>query len=168
MGFSPFSIESAEDPVKEALAKSYEVLSQLTPIISAHQGKNTMEGVLVDKTNSEQVVKLGNYTFTFRHDYTLGWSPQAKEEQWPIMGGLIIQTAPDEFIVAGDGIVVTFASNLPDAPLAGIARIDEGEYKNGQWVAGRRMNGDQSHQGRHLRFSVGECGIQILKLYPYK
>lgn len=168
MGFSPFSIESAEDPVKSALAKSYDVLSQLSPVISAHQGKNTMEGVLVDKMNSEQIVKLGNYTFTFKHDYTLGWSPQAKEEQWPIMGGLILQTAPDEFIIAGDGIVVTFASNLPDAPLAGIARIDEGEYKNGQWIAGRRMNGDQSHQGRHLRFSVGECGIQMLKLYPYK
>jgi beta-galactosidase GanA len=168
MGFSPFSIESASDGVKDALTESYSVLEQLTTVIAAHQGKNKMEGVLLDKTLAEQVVKLGNYTFTFKHDYTLGWSPQAKDEQWPLMGGMIIQTAPDEFIVAGNGIVVTFTSNLADAPLAGIAYIDEGKYIDGQWTPGRRMNGDQSHQGRHLRFAVGECGIQKLKLYAYK
>ncbi|WP_159453839.1 hypothetical protein [Ohtaekwangia koreensis] len=28
----------------------------------------------------------------------------------------------------GNGIVVTFTSNLTDAPLAGIAYIDEGKY----------------------------------------
>jgi hypothetical protein len=32
-------------------------------------------------------------------------------------------------------------------------------------VKGRRMNGDQDHQGRHIRFSVSEWGIQKVKLY---
>jgi hypothetical protein len=27
------------------------------------------------------------------------------------------------------------------------------------------MNGDQDHQGRHIRFAVNEWGIQKVKLY---
>jgi hypothetical protein len=38
----------------------------------------------------------------------------------------------------------------------------------GKWVAGRRMNGDQDHQGRHLQLPGGEYGIQKVKLYKYK
>jgi hypothetical protein len=30
------------------------------------------------------------------------------------------------------------------------------------------MNGDQDHQGRHIRIPVGEWNIQRVKLYQYK
>jgi hypothetical protein len=30
-----------------------------------------------------------------------------------------------------------------------------------------RMNGDQSHQGRHLRIPEGDFSIQKIKLYTY-
>jgi len=167
MGFSPFSIESGNES-REPLTKSYEVLSQLSPAILAHQGRSVMNGVLFDKTTAKDSLKLGGYTFTFRHDHTLGWSPGAKEDVWSMTGGLIIQTGEDEFTVAGTGIVVTFTSDKPEAPVAGILRIDEGKYVDGQWKPGRRLNGDQDHQGRHLRFPVGEYGIQKVKLYRYK
>ena len=29
------------------------------------------------------------------------------------------------------------------------------------------MNGDQSHQGRHLRLPAGAFGIQCVRLYRY-
>jgi hypothetical protein len=32
----------------------------------------------------------------------------------------------------------------------------------------RRHNGDQSHQGRHARISVGEWKILHIQLYEYK
>jgi beta-galactosidase GanA len=168
IGFSPFSIESAESPEEGPLSKSYDILSQLTPLIGKHQGKNTMDGVWLDKNFSVDSIEFGEYKFTIQHDYTLGWSPKAKEDQWPESGGLIIQTAPDEFIVAGTGIVITFSSARADKGKTGILTIEEGVYKNGQWVPGRILNGDQSHQGRHLRFPVGGFGIQRLKLYRYK
>jgi len=168
MGFSPFSIESTNNPEEEPIAKSYKVLSQLAPLIHDHRGKNTMDGSLLDKKSSADTIKFGDYTFTIKHDYTLGWSPKAKEDEWPQTGVLVIQTAPDEFIVAGTGIVVTFSSDQVDKGKVGILTIEEGVYVNGKWVAGRTMNGDQSHQGRHLRFAVGEYGIQKLKLYRYK
>jgi hypothetical protein len=30
------------------------------------------------------------------------------------------------------------------------------------------MNGDQSHQGRHLRIGAGDFGIQRVRLYGYR
>ena len=83
-------------------------------------------------------------------------------------GGLVIQTGEDEFIVAGTGIVITFATEDKVNPIVGILQSDEGEYIDGKWVAGRRMNGDQDHQGRHIRMAVGEWNIQRVKLYQYK
>ena len=168
MGFSPFSIESVDKPGEEPLGKSYKVLSQLAPLIHQHQGKKTMDGSLLDKKLSTDTLKFDDYTFIVKHDYTLGWSPKAKEDSWPQTGGLVIQTAPDEFIVAGTGIVITFSSDQVDNGRVGILTIEEGDYINGKWIRGRTMNGDQSHQGRQLRFEVGDFGIQKLKLYRYK
>ena len=167
MGFSPFSIESTDKPADEPLAKSYNVLTQLSPVILANQGKGTMNGMLFEKKTAIDTIRLGGYTFICKHDYTLGWSPKAKEEEWPMTGGLIIQTGPDDFIVSGTGIVITCLSNRPETPNAGILQLDEGRYIGGKWKPGRRLNGDQDHQGRHIRIPVGEYGIQKLTLYRY-
>ncbi|MFD1755096.1 hypothetical protein ACFSC6_07770 [Rufibacter sediminis] len=38
----------------------------------------------------------------------------------------------------------------------------------GQWKVLRHLNRDQTHQGHHLRFPVGEYQIQKLQLYRYE
>ncbi len=167
IGFSPFSIESVIAPEEEPIAKSYALLEQLSPLILESQSTGKIDGVLLDSTYQKQDIIMGNYKLTIHHEYTLGWSPESKKPGWPEGGGLIIQTANDEFIVAGTGIVVTFSSTAPANPSVGILRADEGKYIDGQWKAGRRMNGDQDHQGRHIRIPVGEFSIQRVKLYEY-
>jgi hypothetical protein len=167
IGFSPFSIESASSPLEEPVAKSYKLLEQLSPLILESQAAGKIEGVLLDSNNQKQDIIIGNYKLTVSHEYTLGWSPESKKPGWPESGGLIIQSANDEFIIAGTGIVITFSSVLPANPTVGILRADEGEYINGRWKAGRRMNGDQDHQGRHIRIPVKEFSIQQVKVYEY-
>jgi beta-galactosidase GanA len=168
MGFCPFSIESTDDPENEPLARSYDLLTQLAPLILASQGKGLTAGVLLDKENPTQEIHLGNYTLKVSHDYTWGWSGGQGAERWPRAGGMILSTGPDEYTVAGSGIIVTFAPNSPGDPIAGIGSIQEGRYVDGQWVGGRWMNGDQSHQGRHLRIPAGGFGIQRIRLYRYR
>lgn len=168
IGFSPFSIESADAPEQSPISQSYGVLAQLVPQLCQHQGKPTLDGVLLDKRADTDTLTFGHYIFIVKHDYTLGWSPDAKEESWPQSGGLVMQTGPDDFVVAGTGIVVTFMSAHPGKGRTGILTIEEGAYRDGRWVPGRTLNGDQSHQGRHLRFPVGEYGVQKLSLYQYK
>lgn len=165
LGFSPFSIESTNKPSDEPISKTYEVITQLIPLISSHQ--NAMNGSWLNKNFPTDTLTFGDYNFIVKHDYTLGWSPQAKENEWPQTGGLIIQTSPDEFIVAGTGIVITFPP-IKDGNKVGILNIEEGNFINNQWRPKRTLNGDQSHQGRHLRIEGGNYEIQKLKLYKYK
>lgn len=162
LGFSPFSIES-ENKSSGALGKSYEVLQQLSPFIVNKQWLN-MDGFLLDKQNKKTSVKMGQYNLVVTHEATLSWSSEAKDSVWSTNGGIILQTAPDEFLVAGTGFVVTF-ENADKNFVTNIATADEVSYKNSVEVKGRRMNGDQDHQGRHIRFETGEWGIQKVSLY---
>jgi hypothetical protein len=170
IGVSPFGIEDEYSSARvPSVEQSYKMLSQLSPLILKNQGKRTMVGVWLDETNRTHKVVLGNYTFNVAHDYTWPYSSGYHQTNgWPRFGGLIISTAPDEFIIAGTGMLVTFASNSPEKPIAGVVSIDEGNFVNGRWIPGRRLNGDEDHQGRHLRLAPDECSIQRLKLYEYR
>ena len=57
---------------------------------------------------------------------------------------------PDEFLIAGSGLTVTFAPSTLGPPIAGILRTHEGRYENGRWIGGRWLNGDQTNQGREV------------------
>ena len=167
MGFSPFSIESTPDPDKEPISASYQILKQLTPLILEHQGTGTMKGFLFDKDHQVDTIHLGGYQIVAKHDFTLGWSPQSKDEIWPVTGGMIICTGEGEYFVAGNGIVLSFPGEK-GGKTVGINSIDEGTFENGTWKSSRRLNGDQSHQGRHLRITTDKPEIQFLKLYKYE
>jgi hypothetical protein len=167
MGYSPFSIESIGDPENSQCKKGYDILRQMTPLILEHQGTGTMDGFLLDSAAHTAEIKLGGYTFTVKHEHTWPYAVRA-EGPSPRFGGMIIMTAPDEFTIAGSGVVVTFQPVSGDGARAGIARMDEGAFVFGKWVAGRRMNGDEDHQGRHLHLPGGTYGIQHVRLYTYR
>ncbi len=166
MGFSPFAIEDyAED---DALGKAYEVLHAMAPVILAHQGTKTITGVRptvafdgkVD--DSAQDVRMGDFTLHVR--FVDPFTP-VEHQATAAHGGLIVQLGPEEYLVAGQGLTLTFSA---DQGIVGIDSIWEGTYSDGQWHPGRRLNGDESHQGRHVRLPPGHFGIQRFRLYRYK
>ncbi len=166
LGFSPFSIESTNEPEKEPIGKTYSILQQLTPLITRHQPSGNVKGFLIEKDSVQNNIPVGDYLVTVHHEYKMGWSPGSKENNWPLAGGLIIAVAPDEFYVAGTGFVMIFDSQAINKK-AGFISIDEGTFQNGKWIPGRRMNGDQNHQGRHVRIAANDHSIQHVKLYTY-
>jgi len=166
MGYSPFSIESL-NPDNSQVTKAYDIISQLESLILKNQGTDKIAGVLIDSVHQRVQVKLGDYLFNVMHEYTWPYAAHSSVDT-PRVGGMIIMLSPDEFLIAGTGIVVTFQSATDDGTVAGIASMDEGKFVNGKWIAGRRMNGDQDHQGRHMYIEGGTFGIQIVKLYKYK
>ncbi|MBB4084866.1 DUF5597 domain-containing protein [Sphingomonas carotinifaciens] len=171
LGFGPFSIDSI-DEAPGALKDAYAVLDQLRPMILDAQGTGRMAGFKPRQRYDEtvdyepQVRDIGGYRFTIAY----------ADIQRPTMtpdtagyGGLIIQTGEDEYLVAGQGITVTFKP-IGDGPgLAGIDRAHEGVFDAaGNWKPGRLLNGDQTHQGRHIRLPAGTWGIQRVRLYRYR
>lgn len=168
LGFSPFSIEDTPNPENAPLTKSYEVLHQLLPLIAKKQVEGKISGVLFYEDVKDTTITFGNYKFNISHDYTLGWSPKANDgSKWPETGALILQMNDDEFIVAGTGVVLTFESVEESIGRTGIGEIDRIKNINGEFIPTLRLNGDQNHQGRHLRIPQGDYDIQKLTLYRY-
>ncbi|HLO57845.1 MAG TPA: DUF5597 domain-containing protein [Bacteroidales bacterium] len=166
IGYSPFSIESVSDPATNQICRAYSLLEQLSPLILENQGTGTMQGFLLDSALQVVKIRLGKYLFTVKHEYS--WAYAIKTEgETPRNGGLIIMLGPDEFVIAGTGVIVTFES-VADKSLAGIGTLDEVQYLDGKWIYGRRMNGDQSHQGRHMHLPGGDFTMQKVNLYLYK
>ena len=162
LGFSPFSIESTAEPEKYSLTKSYQLISQVQDMLNKHP----QTGVWFNYEHQRDTLTLGNYRVVASHDYTLGWSPEAASRDWPTAGGIIIQTADNEFWVIGTGLVLTF-SNAENSQLnTGLLTVDEAEKQAGNWHF-RRLNGDQTHQGRHVRIPSGKWMIQRVRLYDY-
>ena len=162
IGFSPFSIEE-ENNAGIPLSKSYKLLQQLVPVIAEKKWQN-MDGYLLDKQEKQSSSLMGKYQVDVSHYNTMSWASEAKDSIWTNTGGIVLQIAADEFLVAGTGMVVVF-NNIDKSLVTNIISADEVSYKNGVAVKGRRMNGDEDHQGRHVRFPVGEWGIQKVKLY---
>ena len=169
IGFSPFSIDSTNDPENESLGKAYNLVNQLTPIIISNQGQNKIDGVLLDKENQKSIIDFGDYEFTIKHSYTLGYEADSKNDEWETFGAIIIQTGEDEFYLAGSGVVITFKSLKSPDLTVGILKDEEGKFVNNQWKVIRHLNGDQIHQGRHIRI-LGTDGyeIQRFELYNYE
>jgi hypothetical protein len=167
MGFSPFSIEDVRTP---PLSKSYGILRQLAPLLAEAQGKGKPGGFRFDRDSTRRLTELGGYRLLGQHVYTFGWTlPQAgKDSPWPEAGALVIHLADDEFLVAGTGVAVTFMSAAGDNAVTGIGHIDKVTVTGGKITPLYRLNGDQSHQGRHLRIEVGDWNIQRIKLYRYQ
>ena len=84
----------------------------------------------------------------------------------PPSGGLVLWTGPDEVVVAGTAVTVTFGSTAPRQRV-GLLSVEEGRYEAGEWVNARRLNGDETHQGRHVRLEPGRFSIQRVRLYRY-
>ncbi|MFL6604884.1 MAG: DUF5597 domain-containing protein [Steroidobacteraceae bacterium] len=172
IGFGPFSVESIDERQPNPLAQAYEVLEQLSPAILAAQGLGKMSGfrprVLEDGTVLDLPVTeaVGSYRFTVTFVDT---QMPKSEQNTAAHGGLIIQTGPEDYLVAGQGMIVTFTPVGDGPPLAGIDSAWEGSFDaKGAWIAGRLLNGDQTHQGRHLRLAPGHFQIQRVRLYRYR
>ncbi len=171
IGFSPFSIESIDAQVPNALSRAYAVLEQLSPAILAAQGHSRMTGfrprVLEDGTLIEAPVSEVVGDFRFHVSFVDPWTPKA-EQKIATHGGLVIQTGAEDFLIAGQGITITFEA-LKEPKLVGIDSAWEGTFdEEGTWVPGRLLNGDQTHQGRHIRLAPGEFQIQKVRLYRFR
>ncbi|WP_047013601.1 DUF5597 domain-containing protein [Paenibacillus sp. IHB B 3415] len=172
LGYTPFGIETMDngvDPwsagflppnhfmvmestgVGPLLSKSYELLHHMTPVITQYYGTRQMRGILQDKAYPS-AIRLGGYRFQLRFKNRLN------SESAPA-GGLIIAVSDHDYIIAGHGFSVEFTSMEPGKSAEFIS-IDEGWYEDGNWVPGRRLNGDE------YRVSLGS-EPQVLKVSLY-
>jgi hypothetical protein len=180
IGFSPMGIERPAKP-DPYLVSAYDVIAQLAPMISAHQGDGTMTAVLIGADDKPQKVKVGDYTLEVSYIKPRVQPPMPQPQPpFPNAAAIIIQTGPEEFYAAGTGVNVKFAANLPGPPNVGLATVEEGAFVNGQWIPGRPLAGDDTGDNslvlpRLLEdpdhpalFGPSQKGIQRVTLYRFE
>jgi hypothetical protein len=147
----------------------------LSPLILAKQGKGTMSAVVVGANDPAQKVSLGGYTFSVslgRGRWGMPPSTAGAPQPPPRGFGIFISVGPDEYWVAGSGIVATVEPNVPGPPLASLASVEEGTFADGRWVIGRHLAGDDTGQGGEarasLRLPANRVSILHVKLYRYR
>jgi hypothetical protein len=164
------------------LARSYEMIAQLTPLILENQGKGKMAGAVVIADEPPQKITLGNYVLTVSYARSgrdpvpvpkgASAPPPAPYRIPDRAGALFIAVGPDEYIAASSGPVrISFSPNTPGTPIVGIDSIEEGTFVDGRWVPGRRLNGDESDSDKSVRLGGGVIPngkIQRVKLYRYR
>lgn len=160
--FAPFGIDNERYSVNDPLDAAYSLLQNMSSAILENQGKGTMRGMLVDSVSTVQEFELGEYRIK---------AVLATAEPPRISGGIIIQTGPEEYLVAGEGLDIFF-SPKDSSMRAGIETVDEGVFENGKWIPKRRLNGDETHastyDGTGIRLNYQNVSVQKVSLYKYK
>jgi hypothetical protein len=179
-GFAPFGIEAMGEAAASMLKASNDLVRQLTPLITAHQGRGTMTALLPPAAEQRKPhdVVFGGLTLSAMYErlespgladgvINEAGDRSASRASLPA-GAIVIQLGTDELLFGGIGVTVTFAAPLPGDPQIGILNCEEGRYVDGKWQHVRWLNGDQTHQGRHLRLEPGRFTLQRIKLYRYR
>jgi len=178
IGWTVMGLEDPRIPHPDNdLIGSFDLLTQLAPLIAEHQGTGTMSAVLLRGPNdAPQKIRLGNYTLEvgfYSQPKMFGVPPPP--EPPPPAAAIFIAAGPDEYFAAGNGVTVTVSPNTPGPPLAGFATVEEGAFVNGRWLPGRRLNGDDSDEGNFLMLERSGCcwpptakSIQRFTLYRYR
>jgi len=169
-GFSPFAIDAAED---QELARSYDLLSQLAPLILENQPKSRVAGVLLEDLTPSQRLRLGDYTLNVSpaggRRSVAGAPPEPQTAATQRPHGIFIAAGPDEFYLAGSALNITLTPNTPGPPIVGLATVEEGRFVDGRWVRGRTLAGDDTGQGNNITLRGGpDAGILRVTVYRYR
>jgi len=179
LGFAVFGIDDLNE--KSQLAKAYGVLGGFLPQFSEWQAAGKVDGILMLEGEKNQVISIGGYKVTITKPRMFGQPVTESGEDKKLLAGgislnsrsmpdddrpfgLIINTAPDEFLIIGSNLSPSFSMEAPGLGKVAIGSIDEGRYENGNWFPGRRLNGDEGWPV----LPKGNIGMLKIKLYQYK
>ena len=170
IGFSPFAIEDADEDQAKAIGELYAMLDSIAPIVLDAQAEGRIAGIgntvsydgQVDESPLSRDMGYARFSVT-----TLDpWTPRENQDR-KAHGGLLIWLGGEDYLLAGSGVTLT-VEPVDGKGRVGFDRVEEGSYVDGRWQRGRVLNGDQTHQGRHVRLPPGEFGTQRFRLYRYQ
>lgn len=168
-GFSPFGADSLtlsqnDDAPKPPIAEVYDLLDSIRDLLPAAQAAGLTRGVVLhaNSLRPTQTVALGGYLF----EATLSRSWPDRKPLVDDGAMLILEASSADFYILGSGLAVSFARDPDvDAGIAGIDGVEQVSRASGQWTIEKRLNGDQTDQGRQLLLDPREPHLYHVRLY---
>jgi hypothetical protein len=167
--------DATATPPTDPLAETYAILQYAAPAILKAQGKNMFAFLEVGDSNTPPAeVTLGDYTLNIRHGLPTGRGGRGGGDG---VGGLgstpISNSSPARFVVCsgtgeywfvGGPMSVTFTPRTANPQTVRLGSFDESMYVDGRWVAGRRLNGDETDHDRRWP-NMGSFGVYCYRIY---
>ncbi|MEM2740086.1 MAG: DUF5597 domain-containing protein, partial [Candidatus Bathyarchaeia archaeon] len=164
IGFSPFGIDDVTEPEKHPLADSYRILSGMMPLIARYQGTGRMMGFVDDGSYGYThtvsmwrvrvrvrgfVCRLGGYQLQVSFAKELAERARMIWPGFPYEGktpaaGLMIAVDDDTYVAVGVNFLLRFLPLDGFSSNVEILWVDEGVFRDGEWIRGRRLNGDET------------------------
>lgn len=179
--YSPFGVDGNglmlnPDDDNQMLGKTYELLGHLMPYIHQYSGTDRINGLLLDNNRKSDMIEMGNYLVMMRRFSTsssqalagVATKDKAASDE-EVAGVLIIQTADNEFIVAGGvgSLVASFYKGKKcKSAHVGIESVDEITFAPDGTPLYHRLNGDETAYGA-AAIRQGEVKAFKVRLYEY-
>lgn len=195
VGFSPFAIEDGSDSPDSRSVKGFKALRDWeSMLLDLRRREVETRGLYFDSDSVSTVIEIpgDSLRLTASHFFTLPWDPRATDgSRWPAAGAVVARLAPMEYLVAGTGVVLKFegldetgdsarrgedgfllngesGAKNTDAGVASRVGILSCDEVAANLAYKRRLSGDETHQGRHVRISPDAFTILHVKLYRYQ
>jgi beta-galactosidase GanA len=159
-GYSNFPLGGKNvDEAIDAFARPYRLLAPMAREWARLSFTGKVWGASEPDDRSSRKLDLGRWTATLSfNEWQFGmkeWFGDLKDKpEWsgsPSGGALLAQLGPDEFLLTGQHVRVSFA---PAASLKAngliFASVEEGTFIAGKWTRSRVWNGDQTDYGLNL------------------
>ncbi|PLS05416.1 DUF5597 domain-containing protein [Neobacillus cucumis] len=118
------------------LAQSYSIIENIKPIYYKYRGTSHLQSFV--KNNEHDFGTLLHFD---AYDILVSYTPKAPNK--PISGGMIFELSENESVLIGTMIKVQFLSKPGKNTHVELLQFEEGEFVNGEWKAGRVLNGDE-------------------------
>jgi beta-galactosidase GanA len=159
-GYSNFPLGAKSvDEAIDAFALPFRLLAPLEREWARLSFSGRVWGASEPDDRSSRTLDLGRWTATLSfNEWQFGrkeWFPDLKDKPawppYPSGGALIAQIGPDEFLLGGQRVRVSF-DVAPGRQASGLifASVEEGRYVDGRWTRSRVWNGDQTDYGLNL------------------
>lgn len=129
---SAFDIEGS----KNYLAKTYSIIENLKPLLMEYRGTGRVHSyVKKHETDFGAFINLTNY------DLVVSYAPRMDKK--PVASGAIFELEENKFLLVGMMSKLSFRAKPGENYKVEIIKFEEGNLKDGKFIAGRVLNGDE-------------------------
>ncbi len=190
IGYSPFGFDvDPFNPANATFSEFYRKADAASEIILDAQAEGRIRAAWLkgsDPLRLKDEVTLGDYRICFElvsSGRRNGGAPQLTGGTYApdaVGYAIAIRESEDSYLFLGSNVRITFLPKEGN-DIVGLAKVTEGDYRDGKWVEGRWLNGDEiqlrydllyavdeGFSGQGINFGTPQPGFVKVQLYKYK
>ncbi|WP_260928069.1 DUF5597 domain-containing protein [Novosphingobium sp. 9] len=172
VGISKFGIDESfgldgSTPKVEPIALDYGLLREAAPFLLPLRDAGHVRAAIEEDGMANVPMDFDGYDAVARFGPVRdGYGGPRGQGNADLSGRVIVvQAAPDKFLLAGASANLMFAPKLGTAGHVELVHVEQGHFKDGQWIVERTLNGDETAFGLILPPEGGSLmvTVQIVK-----